>query len=58
MSCAGLPFLIRIHMLRHNCGYKLANDGQPTRHIQLYLEHKSLNHTVLAPDPFRGFWRD
>jgi type 1 fimbriae regulatory protein FimE len=59
---AGLPFPIHVHMLRHSCGYKLANDGQPTRHIQLYLGHKSLNHTArytaLAPDPFRGFWRD
>jgi integrase len=59
---AKLPFPVHIHMLRHSCGYKLANDGQPTRHIQLYLRHKSLNHTArytaLAPDPFRGFWRD
>jgi type 1 fimbriae regulatory protein FimB/type 1 fimbriae regulatory protein FimE len=59
---ARLPFPVHIHMLRHSCGYKLANDGQPTRHIQLYLGHKSLNHTArytaLAPDPFRGFWRD
>jgi type 1 fimbriae regulatory protein FimB/type 1 fimbriae regulatory protein FimE len=59
---ADLPFPLRIHMLRHLCGYKLANDGQPTQHIQLYLCHKSLNHTArytaLAPDPFRGFSRD
>src|SRR5690348_437296 len=59
---AALPFPVHIHMLRHSCGYKLANDGQPTRHIQLYLGHKSLNHTArytaLAADPFRGFWRD
>jgi type 1 fimbriae regulatory protein FimB/type 1 fimbriae regulatory protein FimE len=59
---ATLPFSIHPHMLRHSCGYKLANDGQATRHIQLYLGHKNLNHTArytaLAPDPFRGFWRD
>jgi type 1 fimbriae regulatory protein FimE len=59
---AALPFPVHIHMLRHSCGYKLANDGQPTRHIQLYLGHKSLNHTArytaLAAEPFRGFWRD
>jgi site-specific recombinase XerC len=24
---AGLPLPVDIHMLRHNCGYKLANDG-------------------------------
>jgi integrase len=59
---AALPFPVHIRMLRHSCGYKLANDGQPTRHIQLYLGHKSLNHTAryiaLVPDPFRGFWKD
>jgi type 1 fimbriae regulatory protein FimB/type 1 fimbriae regulatory protein FimE len=59
---AAIPFPVHIHMLRHSCGYKLANDGQSTRHIQLYLGHTSLNHTArytaLAPDPFRGFWRD
>ena len=59
---ADLAFPVHIHLLRHSCGYKLANDGQPTRHIQLYLGHKSLNHTArytaLAPDPFRGFWSD
>jgi type 1 fimbriae regulatory protein FimB/type 1 fimbriae regulatory protein FimE len=59
---AGLPFPVHIHILRHSCGCKLANDGQPTRHIQHYLGHKSLNHiacyAALAPDPFRGFWRD
>jgi len=27
---AGLPLPAHIHMLRHSCGYKLANDGQPT----------------------------
>jgi type 1 fimbriae regulatory protein FimB/type 1 fimbriae regulatory protein FimE len=59
---ADLPFPVHTHMLRHSCGYKLANNGQPTRHMQLYLGHKSLNHTArytaLAPEPFHGFWRD
>jgi hypothetical protein len=27
---AGFPFLIHSHMLRHSCGYKLANDGHDT----------------------------
>jgi len=44
------------------CGYKLANDGQDTRAIQHYLGHKSINSTVsytaLAPDRFKGFWKD
>ena len=51
-----------INMLRHSCGYKLANDGQDTRAIQHYLGHKSINSTVrytaLAPDRFKGFWKD
>jgi type 1 fimbriae regulatory protein FimE len=59
---AGFPFLINSHMLRHSCGYKLANDGQDTRAIQHYLGHRSINSTVrytaLAPDRFKGFWKD
>src|SRR6516162_11570977 len=27
-AAAGFPFLVHSHMLRHSCGYKLANDGQ------------------------------
>ncbi|MFZ1213614.1 MAG: tyrosine-type recombinase/integrase, partial [Pseudolabrys sp.] len=27
-DAAGFPFLVHSHMLRHSCGYKLANDGQ------------------------------
>ena len=56
------PFLVHSHMLRHSCGYKLANDGQDTRAIQHYLGHKSINstmrYTALAPDRFKGFWKD
>ena len=56
------PRLRRPHMLRHSCGYKLANDGQDTRAIQHYLGHRSINSTVrytaLAPDRFKGFWKD
>jgi site-specific recombinase XerD len=36
-EAARFPFLIHSHMLRHSCGYKLANDGQDTRAIQHYL---------------------
>src|SRR6516225_9599237 len=61
-EAAGFPFLVHSHMLRHSCGYKLANDGQDTRAIQHYLGHKSINSTVrytaLAPDRFKGFWKD
>lgn len=59
---AQLGFPIHPHMLRHACGFKLANDGQDTRAIQHYLGHKNIQHTVryteLAPDRFRTFWAD
>src|SRR5262249_54319402 len=61
-KAAGFPFLVHSHMLRHSCGYKLANDGQDTRAIQHYLGHRAINSTVrytaLAPDRFKGFWKD
>ena len=53
---------IHPHMLRHACGYKLANDGVDTRSLQAYLGHKNIQHTVryteLAPTRFKDFWRD
>jgi type 1 fimbriae regulatory protein FimB/type 1 fimbriae regulatory protein FimE len=59
---AGIGFPVHPHMLRHACGFKLANDGQDTRAIQHYLGHKNIQHTVryteLAADRFNGFWRD
>jgi type 1 fimbriae regulatory protein FimB/type 1 fimbriae regulatory protein FimE len=36
-------------MLRHACGYKLANDGRDTRALQHYLGHKNIMHTVRYP---------
>jgi type 1 fimbriae regulatory protein FimB/type 1 fimbriae regulatory protein FimE len=59
---ARLPFPVHPHMLRHACGYKLANDGHDTRAIQHYLGHKNIVHTVryteLTADRFKGFWSD
>jgi len=59
---ADIPFPIHPHMLRHACGYKLANDGHDTRAIQHYLGHKNITHTVryteLSADRFNGFWND
>jgi type 1 fimbriae regulatory protein FimE len=59
-SCISFP--IHPHMLRHACGYKLANDGHDTRAIQHYLGHKNIQHTVryteLTPARFQGFWKD
>lgn len=59
---ADLPFPVHPHMLRHACGFKLANEGHDTRAIQDYLGHKNIQHTVrytkLASDRFNNFWRD
>jgi len=38
------------HVLRHNCGYKLANDGYDTRAIQ---HASTVRYTALAPDRFK-----
>lgn len=59
---AALPFPVHPHMLRHACGYKLANDGHDTRALQHYLGHKNITHTVryteMAPERFKDFWKD
>ncbi len=58
---AALGFPAHIHMLRHACGFALANKGHDTRSLQAYLGHKSIQHTVryteLSPDRFKNFWR-
>jgi len=59
---AGFDFPLHPHMLRHACGYALANAGQDTRALQAYLGHRCIQHTVryteLSPEPFKRFWRD
>jgi type 1 fimbriae regulatory protein FimE len=61
-KAARLPFQVHPHMLRHSTGYKLANDGQDTRSLAHYLGHRNLQstarYTALAPDRFKGFWKD
>jgi integrase len=61
-EAAGFEMKIHPHMLRHACGFKLANDGVDTRTIQAYLGHKSIEHTVryteLAPTRFKSLFRD
>lgn len=61
-NAARIPFPVHPHMLRHACGYKLANDGHDTRAIQHYLGHKNITHTTryteLAASRFSNFWRD
>jgi site-specific recombinase XerD len=50
------------HMLRHACGYALANRGHDTRALQAYLGHKNIQHTVryteLSPTRFKNLWRE
>jgi type 1 fimbriae regulatory protein FimE len=59
---AKLPFQVHPHMLRHACGFKLANDGIYTRALQHFLGHRSIIHTTryteLRSDRFNGFWKD
>lgn len=59
---ADLGFTTHPHMLRHGCGYKLANEGHDTRAIQSYLGHRNIQHTVryteLSATRFNGFWKD
>src|SRR6516165_10697893 len=61
-EAAGLKIKAHPHMLRHACGFKLANEGHDTRGLQAYLGHKNIQHTVryteLAPTRFRGWWKD
>jgi integrase len=58
---ARMPFPVHPHMLRHGCGYALANAGHDTRALQAWLGHKNIQHTVryteLAPNRFKNFWR-
>src|SRR5450830_1717864 len=58
---AKLAFKAHPHMLRHACGYALANKGHDTRALQAYLGHRNIQHTVryteLSPTRFKEFWR-
>ena len=57
---AAIELAVHPHMLRHACGYYLANKGVDTRTIQSYLGHRSIQHTVryteLAPGRFSDLW--
>ena len=56
-----LGFKAHPHMLRHACGYALANKGHDTRALQAYLGHRNIQHTVryteLTATRFKDFWR-
>jgi integrase len=57
---AKLAMPVHFHMLRHSCGYALANAGADTRAIQDWLGHVSIQHTVryteLSTTRFKDFW--
>jgi integrase len=61
-KAAGLDFKAHPHMLRHACGYALANAGHDTRSLQAYFGHRNIQQTVryteLAPTRFKDFWKD
>ena len=58
---AKLDFPAHPHMLRHACGFALANKGTDTRAIQAYLGHRNIQHSViytaLSPARFKDFFR-
>jgi len=58
---ARFPFQVHAHMLRHACGYAMANAGHDTRLIQDWLGHRAIQHTAryteLSPVRFEDVWR-
>ena len=62
-SAGGKAKLGRVwpHMLRHSCGYYLANTGVDLRTAQDYLGHRDPKHTVrytrVAGRRFEGLWK-
>lgn len=62
-AAAGRARLGRVHphMLRHSCGYFLANEGYDMRLIQDYLGHRDPKHTAhytrVAGHRFEGLWK-
>nr|OEJ78153.1 integrase [Cyanobacterium sp. IPPAS B-1200] len=57
---AKFDFSVHAHLLRHACGYYLANKGIDTRTIQDYLGHVNIQNTVrytqLSSARFEGIW--
>ncbi|MBI3657347.1 MAG: tyrosine-type recombinase/integrase [Acidobacteria bacterium] len=60
-EAAGLTLPAHPHMLRHACGFALADQGADTRLIQDYLGHRDIQHTVqytaTNPARFERLWR-
>lgn len=59
---AGLPLCSHPHMLRHACGFAMADNGIDTRLIQDYLGHRNIRHTVRYTASnaarFEGIWKE
>jgi type 1 fimbriae regulatory protein FimB len=57
---ARLNIKVHPHMLRHSCGFALANKGCDTRLIQDFLGHRNIRHTQLytrtAAARFERLW--
>jgi type 1 fimbriae regulatory protein FimB len=60
-AAASLALRAHPHMLRHACGFALADQGADTRLIQDYLGHRNIQHTVkyTASNParFERLWQ-
>jgi type 1 fimbriae regulatory protein FimB len=58
---AGLSVEAHPHMLRHACGFALADQDADTRLIQDYLGHRNIQHTVrytaTNPARFARLWQ-
>jgi type 1 fimbriae regulatory protein FimB len=58
---ARLPVAVPPRMLRHACGFALADQGADTRLIQDYLGHRNIQRTVrytaTNPARFEKLWR-
>lgn len=57
---AGMGVWCHPHMLRHACGYALANKGTDTRTLQQYMGHANIQNTVrythLDANRFKNIW--
>ncbi len=57
---AKLSINVHPHILRHSCGFALANKGCDTRLVQDYLGHRNITHTQIytrtAAVRFEGLW--
>jgi site-specific recombinase XerD len=56
-----LSFNPHPHMVRHACGFALANRGHDTRALQAYLGHRNVSIRALyelSPTRFKNFWRE